>query len=198
MADHPLSVRPPVAPGVLAPAGVYVVGPTLVMRDVGRELAGRMPVAIAMVGGVVLSYWTANEMVATASAATHGLSESLDFAACEWLRNHSFTIALAISNTVGLIANSALFLSLAFESLHYPPGHLSGKAWMTGVAVVLLPLRRRAHHGVHRRGRSLPGTPTTETRSERHDGFGHDVLRHRVTPPTRAQPENEATPEVKP
>ncbi|MCT9075234.1 VUT family protein [Streptomyces fulvoviolaceus] len=188
----------PVAPGVLAPAGVYVVGLTLVMRDVGRELAGRTPVAMAMVGGVVLSYWTANETVATASAAAYVLSESLDFAAYEWLRNHGFTIALAISNTVGLIADSALFLSLAFGSLHYLPGQLIGKAWMTGVAVVLLLLRRRAHHGAHRRARSLPGTPTAEARSERHDAAGHGGLRHRATLPTRPQPGDEAAPEVKP
>ncbi|MFD0440646.1 VUT family protein [Streptomyces chartreusis] len=188
----------PVAPGVLAPAGVYVVGLTLVMRDVGRELAGRTPVALAMAGGVVLSYWTANETVATASAAAYVLSESLDFAAYEWLRNRTFTLALAISNAVGLIADSILFLPLAFGSLHYLPGQVIGKVWMTGVAVVLLLLRRRAH-GVHHRAPSLPdATPMTEARSERHDGTGHDGLRHRATPPTRPQPRNEAAPEVKP
>ncbi|MFJ3825072.1 VUT family protein [Streptomyces nodosus] len=182
----------PVAPGVLAPAGVYVVGLTLVMRDIGRELAGRTQMAMAMVGGVVLSYWTASESVATASAAAYVLSESLDSAAYEWLRNRGFTIALAISNAVGLIADSALFLSLAFGSLHYLPGQVIGKAWMTGVAVALLLLRRRAHHCVHRRALSLPA----EARTARHSGA--DGLRHQTTPPTCPQPRNEAAPEGRP
>jgi uncharacterized PurR-regulated membrane protein YhhQ (DUF165 family) len=171
----------PVAPGVLAPAGVYVVGLTLVMRDVSRELAGRTPAAMAMAGGVVLSSWTANETVATASAAAYALSESLDFAVYERLRKHGFTIALAISNAAGLIADSLLFLSLAFGSLHYLPGQLIGKIWMTGVAVALLLLRDRLRRGSHLLERSSPeAIPRAEARpvhrdGERCDGFGHNV-----------------------
>ncbi|MET7780156.1 VUT family protein [Streptomyces mirabilis] len=188
----------PVAPGVLAPAGVYVVGLTLVMRDVSRELAGRTPVAVAMAGGVALSYWTANETVATASAAAYVLSESLDFAAYEWLRNHGFTIALAISNAVGLIADSILFLSLAFGSLHYLPGQVIGKAWMTGAAVVLLLLRRRAHHSGQLRAPGFSGaTPKAVGWPMRRDGGGHDGFGDRAGTPTHPQ-QNETASEAMP
>ncbi|MFF5304874.1 VUT family protein [Streptomyces sp. NPDC013161] len=189
----------PVAPGVLAPAGVYVVGLTLVMRDLSRELAGRTPVALAMIGGVVLSYWTANETVATASAVAYVLSESLDFGVYEWLRNHGFTIALAISNAVGLIADSILFLSLAFGSVHYLPGQVIGKAWMTGAAVVLLLLWRRAHHRGQLRAHDSPcATPTPKARSIHDDGVEHDDCGDRADTPTHPQPTHETAPEAMP
>lgn len=189
----------PVAPGVFAPAGVYVVGLTLVMRDLSRELAGRTPVALAMAAGVALSYWTANETVATASAVAYVLSESLDFGVYEWLRNHGFTIALAISNAVCLIADSILFLSLAFGSLHYLPGQVIGKAWMTGAAVVLLLLRRRAHHrGQPRAHDSSCATPTPKARPIYGDGVEHDGVGHRADTPTHPQPSHETAPEAMP
>lgn len=186
----------PVAPGVMAPAGVYVVGLTLDLRDVSRELAGRTTVAMAMAGGVVLSSWTANETVATASAAAYALSESLDFVVYERLRNRGFTIALALSNAAGLIADSLLFLSLAFGSLHYLPGQVIGKTWMTGAAIALLLLRRRLRRGGHLLAHGSPETvPEDEARpvrdGERDDGFGPGTG-------TQPQPRDAAGPKAMP
>ncbi|MEU6357035.1 VUT family protein [Streptomyces sp. NPDC047072] len=187
----------PVAPGVMAPAGVYVVGLTLVLRDASRELAGRTTVAMAMAGGVVLSSWTANEAVATASAAAYALSESLDFVLYERLRTHGFTMALALSNAAGLIADSLLFLSLAFGSLHYLPGQVIGKTWMTGIAVALLLLRCRLRDGGHLLACGSPeAVPEEEARpvhrgGGRGDGFGPSAG-------TQAQPGDAASPKARP
>lgn len=132
----------PVAPGLLAPAGVYMVGIALVLRDAARELAGRGVVLAAMAAGVLLSYFVAGAQFATASAAAFALSEALDFAVYEWLRKRGFTAALVASNAVGLVADSLLFLWLAFHSLTYLPGQLLGKAWMTALAVLLIAATR--------------------------------------------------------
>ncbi|CAM5739264.1 VUT family protein [Streptomyces hirsutus] len=47
------------------------------------------------------------------------------------------------SNAVGLLADSLLFLQLAFDSLDYLPGQILGKTWMTLAAVTALTLLRR-------------------------------------------------------
>jgi queuosine precursor transporter len=52
--------------------------------------------------------------------------------------------AVTLSNTVGLLVDSVLFLWLAFGSLAFLPGQLVGKAWMTGLAILLLAGGRRA------------------------------------------------------
>jgi hypothetical protein len=52
---------------------------------------------------------------------------------------------VALSNTVGLVVDSALFLALAFGSLEFLAGQVVGKLWMTVLAVALLwAVRRRA------------------------------------------------------
>ena len=43
-----------------------------------------------------------------------------------------------MSNTVGLMVDSALFLWLAFGSLAFFWGQVVGKAWMTLLAVVVI------------------------------------------------------------
>ncbi|MEU6379640.1 VUT family protein [Streptomyces sp. NPDC046909] len=189
----------PVAPGVMAPAGVYAVGLTLVLRDFSRELAGRTTVAMAMAGGVILSSWTAGETVATASAAAYALSECLDFVVYERLRAHGFTIALALSNAAGLIADSLLFLSLAFGSLHYLPGQVIGKTWMTGVAVVLLLLRRHLRHGGHLLAYGSSETvPEAEARPVHRGGGRCDGFGPGADTQARPQPRNTASPKAMP
>lgn len=160
---------------LMAPAGVYMVGLALVLRDAARELAGRAAVVVAILVGTALSYWLAGPGFATASAAAFALSEGLDFAVYEplrkrgliaviltslkrlrWERAHDallkrapkpqdeyFASALTASNTVGLLADSLLFLWLAFHSLQYLPGQIVGKMWMTVAALVVIFVWRR-------------------------------------------------------
>ena len=58
------------------------------------------------------------------------------------LREKHWLSAVALSNTVGLVLDSVIFLSLAFGSLAFLPGQIVGKAWMTAAAVVVLWLFR--------------------------------------------------------
>lgn len=136
----------PVGFGLLAPAGVYLVGLALVLRDLAREAAGRAAVVAAIVAGAALSWLLATPALAVASTAAFGLSETLDFAVYEPLRRRGLTVAMAASNAVGLAADSVVFLTLAFGSLAFLPGQLVGKAWMTlaAIAVITLIQRRRS------------------------------------------------------
>ncbi|MEU7526598.1 VUT family protein [Saccharothrix sp. NPDC042600] len=133
----------PVGFGYLAPAAVYFAGLALVLRDLARESAGRGAVLAAIVIGTVLSYLLADPALATASAAAFALAECLDFAIYEPLRKRGLIIAVVGSNVVGLLADSLLFLKLAFNSFEYLPGQIIGKAWMTVAAVAVLALLGR-------------------------------------------------------
>jgi hypothetical protein len=135
----------PVGFGYAAPAGVYAVGLALVLRDLAREAAGRSAVLAAIVVGTVLSWWLADPALAVASAAAFAVAETMDFAVYEPLRERGLLLAMLASNAVGLLADSLIFLKLAFGSLDYLPGQLLGKAWMTlaAVAVIAVIARRR-------------------------------------------------------
>lgn len=128
----------PVGFGQVAPAGVYMVGLALVLRDAVREVAGRGVVIAAMVAGILASYLVAAPAVATASAAAFALSETADYVVYEQLRRRDRMVAVAASNAVGLVADSLLFLWLAFGSLEFLPGQILGKAWMTLVAIAVI------------------------------------------------------------
>ena len=90
-----------------------------------------------------------------------GIAVSLAAAAIVWvvglavytpLRRRNWLVAVALSNTVGLVADSLLFLWLAFGSLDFLPGQVVGKLWMTVLAVALLwTVRRRFAPGISAR-----------------------------------------------
>ncbi|WP_211832797.1 VUT family protein [Streptomyces asiaticus] len=136
----------PVGFGYVAPAGVYLVGLALVLRDVAREAAGRAAVVAAIVVGAVVSYWLADPALAVVSAAAFAVAETMDFAVYEPLRKRGLLTAMVASNVVGMLADSLLFLHLAFGSLAFLPGQLLGKAWMTlaAIGVIAVIQRRRA------------------------------------------------------
>ncbi|WP_354395768.1 VUT family protein [Streptomyces atratus] len=132
--------------GYAAPAGVYMVGLALVLRDLAREAVGRGAVLAAIAIGTVLSYLLADPSLATASAVAFAVAETMDFAVYEPLRQRGLLIAMLASNAVGLLADSLLFLKLAFNSFEYLWGQILGKTWMTFAAVAALTLIRRRKH----------------------------------------------------
>ncbi|MGY4931595.1 VUT family protein [Streptomyces sp. 900116325] len=132
----------PVGFGYAAPAGVYAVGIALVLRDLAREAAGRAAVTAAIAVGAVVSYFIATPALAVASAAAFAVAETMDFAVYEPLRRKGLLVAMTASNAVGLLADSLIFLWLAFGSLAYLPGQLIGKAWMTAAAVAVIAAMR--------------------------------------------------------
>jgi uncharacterized PurR-regulated membrane protein YhhQ (DUF165 family) len=128
----------PVGFGLMAPSGVYMAGLALVLRDfVQREIGkGWSLVAIAL--GAALSAGLAPLPLAIASALAFGLSELLDFAIYTPLARRRFITALVVSSAAGAVADSALFLWLAFGGLDHIAGQLVGKAWMIAAAAVLI------------------------------------------------------------
>jgi hypothetical protein len=138
----------PVGFGYAAPAGVYMVGLALVLRDLARESVGRGAVLAAIAVGTVLSYLLADPALAAASAAAFAVAETMDFVVYEPLRKRGLLIAMLASNAVGLLADSLLFLKLAFGSFEYLPGQILGKAWMILAAVGVLALLRRRRQAI--------------------------------------------------
>ncbi len=132
----------PVGFGLLAPAGVYFAGLTFTLRDLLHDAVGLRGVLAAVVLGALCSA-VVSPAFALASGAAFLLSELADLAVYAPLRRRRWLLAVAASNAVGLVVDSALFLALAFGSLQYLPGQVVGKAWVTAVAVFALWVWRR-------------------------------------------------------
>lgn len=132
----------PVGFGLVAPAGVYFAGLALTLRDAVRETAGPRYALAAILAGAALSALLSGPL-ALASGAAFLASELLDAAVYEPLRARGRLRAVAASNVAGLVADSALFLWLAFGSLDFLAGQVVGKLWMTALAVALLALWRQ-------------------------------------------------------
>jgi uncharacterized PurR-regulated membrane protein YhhQ (DUF165 family) len=132
----------PVGPALIAPAGVYFAGLAFTFRDLAQERVGRRWIVAAILLGAVISGLVSTKF-ALASGVAFLVSELLDFAVYTPLRQRNWIGAVVASNLVGLVADSILFLALAFGSLQYLPGQVVGKAWMTLLAVVVLWLLRR-------------------------------------------------------
>lgn len=131
----------PVGLGLVAPAGVYVAGLALLLRDFAQQLGGRTPVAVAIVVGCVVS-WNVDPKYAVASAVafgTAGLSCLLVFSVAQ---KRGILAAIVAANVVGDLVDSVAYLSIAFGSLHYLPGQLVGKLWLSLPFAIALGVRR--------------------------------------------------------
>lgn len=143
----------PVGFGLAAPAGVYFAGLSFTARDLVQEQLGRRW-TIGLIGlGAALSALL-SPALALASGIAFASSELADLAVYTPLRARSRTAAVALSNTVGLVIDSALFLFLAFGSLDFLPGQIVGKAWMTLLAVAIIIGGRHAHLSLARSRRA--------------------------------------------
>lgn len=145
----------PVAPGLMVPAGVYFAGLAFTLRDLTQDRLGQRAVLLAIAIGALLSAALSlllptslpisPAQLALASGCAFLLSELLDFAVYTPLRSRNWLGAVAASNVVGLVVDSALFLWLAFGSLDFLPGQVVGKASMTVLAVIVLTFLRRRY-----------------------------------------------------
>lgn len=138
----------PVGFGLMAPAGVYCAGLAFTLRDLTQESLGRAWTLGAIGAGALLSLAVSDPFVAAASASAFLVSEMADFAVYQPLRERRWLAAVALSNTVGLVVDSALFLWLAFGSLDFLVGQVVGKAWVTVLAVALLAAWRSSRRRV--------------------------------------------------
>lgn len=142
----------PVGFGLEAPAGVYFAGLAFGLRDALHERAGRWWVLAAIGTGAAVSWLFEDAAtipgghvaIAVASAAAFGLSELADLAVYEPLRERSWPAAVAASNVVGAVVDSALFLWLAFGALDHLAGQVVGKTLMVALSVPIVWWARRA------------------------------------------------------
>jgi queuosine precursor transporter len=120
---------------IMAPSGVSMIGIALVLRDLVQRRLGRVAALIAIMAGAALSGALAPPQLVMASTTAFFLSELADFAVFTPLQKRGLVLAVLASAMVGLIADSILFLWLAFGSLEFLEGQVLGKAWMVLLAL---------------------------------------------------------------
>ncbi len=132
----------PVAPGLMAPSGVLMIGLALVLRDLVQRRLGAKFVLGAIVAGAGLSAALAPPALVVASGTAFLLSELADFAVYTPLQRRRLVLAVFLSGLVGLVIDSAAFLYLAFGNLDFLAGQIVGKAWMVVLSLPLIAMLR--------------------------------------------------------
>jgi uncharacterized PurR-regulated membrane protein YhhQ (DUF165 family) len=133
----------PVAPGVLAPSGVLMIGAALVLRDLVQRRLGIEFGVGAIIAGAALSAGLAPPSLVLASASAFLRSEFTDFAVYTPLARRRLVLAVLASSLVGLVVDSIVFLWLAFGSLDLLSGQIVGKFWMVLLATPFVAYLRR-------------------------------------------------------
>ena len=133
----------PVAPGLMAPSGVAMIGIALVLRDLVQRRLGVAYSAGAVIVGAVLSALVAPPSLVLASGAAFLLSEFADLAVYTPLARRRLVAAVVASGLVGLVVDSIVFLWLAFGSLDFLAGQVVGKGWMVLLSIPFVHYLRR-------------------------------------------------------
>jgi uncharacterized PurR-regulated membrane protein YhhQ (DUF165 family) len=134
----------PVAPGLMAPSGVLMIGLALVLRDLVQRRLGLRWVSAAIIAGAALSGLVAPPALVVASAVAFLLSEFADLTVYTPLQERRLVLAVLASSLVGLVVDSVVFLYLAFGSLDFLAVQVAGKRWMVLAALPFIAwLRRR-------------------------------------------------------
>jgi uncharacterized PurR-regulated membrane protein YhhQ (DUF165 family) len=134
----------PVAPGLMAPSGVMMVGFALVLRDLVQRRLGAIMSALAILCGTALSAMLAPPSLVLASGVAFLLSEFADLAVYTPLARRRLVLAVVASSVAGLVVDSIVFLWLAFGSLDFLLGQVVGKGWMVLLSIPFVAwLRRR-------------------------------------------------------
>ena len=134
----------PVAPGLVAPSGVMMVGAALVLRDLVQRRLGTGVSVVAILFGTATSALLAPASLVLASGVAFLLSEFADLAVYTPFARRRLVAAVVASSSIGLVVDSIVFLWLAFGSLDFLPGQIVGKAWMVLLSLPLVAwLRRR-------------------------------------------------------
>lgn len=121
----------------VVPAGTLWAGVTFTLRDLLHETLGTPGVAAGVVVGTGVSWLLASPQIAIAGVVAFFVSETLDSALYAVLRRGSRLRAVLVSNLVGLVVDTIVFVPLAFGSVTAVPGQVAGK---TAATVLTLPL----------------------------------------------------------
>lgn len=125
--------------GLLVPAGTYLAGLALGVRDGLHEAGGVRWVLAAVAAGAALSFVVADPRIALASAVAFAVAEVLDLAVYAPLRRRRARLAIVASNAVGAVADTVLFLTASGFGLSWAAvgGQLLVKAvWCTGAVLL--------------------------------------------------------------
>ena len=141
VADGPCLI--PVAPHIMAPSGVLMIGIALVLRDLVQRRLGIEFGVGAIIAGAVISAGLAPRSLVLASATAFLLSEFADFAVYTPLARRRLVLAVLASSVLGLVVDSIVFLWLAFGSLDFLVGQVIGKLWMVLLATPFVAYLRR-------------------------------------------------------
>jgi uncharacterized PurR-regulated membrane protein YhhQ (DUF165 family) len=133
----------PVAPGLMAPSGVVMIGFALVLRDLVQRRLGAAFGLAAIVVGTAISALVAPRLLVMASASAFFVSELADFAVYTPLARRRLVFAVVASSVIGIALDSAVFLWLAFGSLDFLVGQIVGKAWMVLLSIPFISYLRR-------------------------------------------------------
>ncbi len=120
----------------LVMAGTFTAGMSLAARDVVRETAGLWAAVGCVVIGASLSFVLSGPALAVASGSAFLLAELADTAVYEPLRRAGRLRAVAVSQVVGAVVDSVVFLWLA----GFPLWPAAGTQTVVKTVVVLLPL----------------------------------------------------------
>ncbi len=134
----------PVAPGVMAPSGVLVIGLALALRDALHERVSREIVVVLIAVGGIVSLAISPPALAVASAAAFFLSELLDFAVYDRLRRRALVTAVLASGAAGAVLDSVLFSWLAFGEVKWAFGLVVAKCYASIAYALWLRARRAA------------------------------------------------------
>lgn len=132
----------PVAPGLMAPSGVLMIGAALALRDAVQEALGRAWVLALVLAGAGLSLAFSPPALAIASAVAFLMSELADFAVYDRLRKRALAWAVLASGIVGAILDSLLFSWLAFGTVAWAPGLIVAKIYASALFALWLAVRR--------------------------------------------------------
>jgi uncharacterized PurR-regulated membrane protein YhhQ (DUF165 family) len=133
----------PVAPGLMAPSGVLMIGVALVLRDLVQRRLGVGIASAAIIAGSLISAALAPPALVIASATAFLISEFADLAVYTPLARRRLVTAVIASSLVGLVIDSVVFLWLAFGSLNFLTGQIVGKALMVVLSIPFIALLRR-------------------------------------------------------
>jgi uncharacterized PurR-regulated membrane protein YhhQ (DUF165 family) len=119
----------PVAPGILAPSGVLMIGAALLLRDLVQRCYGARWSLSCVAAGTALSFLIAPPALALASGLAFLVSELADFAVFTPLYRRRLIEAVILSCLAGAVVDSGLFLWLAFGSIDHITGQIIGKVY---------------------------------------------------------------------
>lgn len=133
--------------GLLVPAGTYLAGLALSLRDQLQRTAGLRWVWAGIVGGIAVSVLAADGRIALASGAAFLLSELLDLGVYSALRAKTWRGAVITSNAVGAVVDTLVFLALAgfpVTSVSVGGQLLVKAVWCTATFLLVSEVIRRA------------------------------------------------------